>query len=142
MKQPITILAVGESAVDRLVLGAILGASGHNIILAEGGCDALEQLEVLQPDLILTSYVLPHEQGLELVYRIRACSEFDSVPIFVVSKEQSPEARSRMAVAGANAWIAMPICPPVLMGGIEAAAISLGWSRSRPHSDAGFALAS
>ena len=139
MKPCLTILVVEGSAAVRAVLTMILASSGHRVALAAGAGAARGLLQVRRPDLILIDYDGSDAENLELVREVRRSPDFDAVPIFVLSGEESRGARSLMAAEGANAWIAKPICRPVLMSAIAAAAESLG--RSSARSAAGRVLA-
>ena len=91
-------------------------------------------LEFQRPDIIFTDYNMPDLKGVELVRWVRARPEFDDVPVFVVSSEETLETRSRMAAAGANGWVAKPVCAATLLSVIEAVAAGL----RRPSQHTGF----
>lgn len=123
MTHALTVLIVDDSPPMRAILEAILTADGHAAVLAEGMSAALTVLEVQRPDVILTDYNMPGESGVDLVRWIRSQAAFDETPVIVVSSEQSLERRSRMAQAGANGWIAKPVCPATLLAALKAVAV-------------------
>jgi CheY-like chemotaxis protein len=134
MKHALTVFVVDDSAGVRAIVAAMLMSWGHVVVLAGGVGEALELLEVQRPDVILTDFNMPDFKGIELVRWVRARREFDDVPVIVVSSEEAPETRSRMAAAGANGWIPKPICPTTLLGVIGA--VAAGPREPSPH--AGF----
>ncbi|MCS6627098.1 response regulator [Roseibacterium beibuensis] len=134
MKHALTVFVVDDSAAVRAILATILMSCGHVVVLAEGVGEALDLLEFQRPDIIFTDYNMPDLKGVELVRWVRARPEFDDVPVFVVSSEETLETRSRMAAAGANGWVAKPVCAATLLSVIEAVAAGL----RRPSQHTGF----
>ena len=137
MKNALTVLVIEDSDAMRTMLGAILMSWGHDVVLAEGGREALDLLEFQRPDVILTDYNMPMMKGAELVRQLRIRPEFADIPILVVSSEETPEIRSGMAAAGANGWVGKPVCPKTLLGAMNAVAVGL----RRLSPDAELALA-
>jgi two-component system, chemotaxis family, chemotaxis protein CheY len=131
MTRALTVLIVDDSASMRAILHAIIGADGHHAILADSVSAALEVLDVQHPDVILTDFNMPGETGLDLVRRVRTRTALDNTPVFVVSSEQAPDRRSRMAHAGANGWIGKPVCPATLLMALDA--VALGSRISAPR---------
>lgn len=125
MEQALTVLVVDDSEAMRMILAAILKSRGHDVVLADGVDRALDLLEVQRPDIILTDYNMPDQKGSDLVRRVRGRRAFDDTPVFVVSSEEAPEIRSQMAAAGANGWIAKPVCASLLLSVIDAAETGL-----------------
>ncbi len=67
-----TILVVDDSLTDRRLASLTLErALDCTILDAESGEAALEQIEELEPDLVLTDLQMPGLTGLDLVERIR-----------------------------------------------------------------------
>ena len=124
MKRTLTVLVVDDSAAMRTLVGTVLVAGDHVVLLAEDVARALEILDVHQPDLILTDYSMPGANGADLVREIRSRAAFAHTPVFVVSSEQAPETRNRMASAGANGWISKPLCVETLLAAVDAVAVS------------------
>ena len=67
-----TILVVDDSRAQRRVLGATLTRQGYNVIEAASGTEALELLDTEDIDLILSDWMMPGMDGLELCQRFRA----------------------------------------------------------------------
>lgn len=124
MKRALTVLVVDDSATVRTLIGTILAAEDHVVLLAEDVGRALEILDVHRPDLILTDYSMPGANGEDLLREIRSRAAFAHTPVFVVSSDQAPESRNRMAIAGANGWIPKPLRVETLCAAVEAVAAS------------------
>ncbi len=132
MNHALYILVVDDCAAVRKVLATVLGAAGHTVVLAEDVVEALGVLDAQRPDLILTDYRMPGLSGVELVREVRSRLWLTHIPIIVVSSEQAPETRSRMARAGANGWVAKPICATTLLGVVGAVAAGVSAAGGRP----------
>jgi len=66
------ILIVDDEPVNREVLIAFLDDSGHELIEAGNGTEALAQVAKHSPDLLLLDIMMPELDGYEVVRRLRA----------------------------------------------------------------------
>ncbi len=84
-----TILIVDDSAEDRSAYSRYLSkeiVSNYEIVEVESGEEALEQLALVQPDLILLDYLLPDIDGLEFIEELKA-QESQIPPIIMLTGE-------------------------------------------------------
>ena len=65
------ILVVDDAQGTRQVLAALLSAKGYIVSTAQDGLDALEQLELQTPDLIISDLHMPRMSGVELLKVVR-----------------------------------------------------------------------
>lgn len=67
-----TILVVDDEPNLRRVLSAVLARDGHQIIVADGGRDAIRKAKA-EPklDLLVTDYLMPDMNGLEVLENVR-----------------------------------------------------------------------
>ena len=72
-----------ESAAE--MLAAILELEGFHVTLAANGKRAIEVLEEAQPALIITDYMMPMMDGIEMAQAIRAMPAYSTVPILMTS---------------------------------------------------------
>ena len=72
-----------ESAAE--TLAAILELEGFHVTLAANGKRAIEVLEDAQPALIITDYMMPVMDGIEMAQAIRAMPAYSTVPILMTS---------------------------------------------------------
>ena len=66
------ILLVEDEAIIAVVAGIALEGAGHHIMEAVDGVEALQIARQEQPELIVTDYMMPRMDGLELIARLRA----------------------------------------------------------------------
>jgi CheY-like chemotaxis protein len=99
----ITVLVVDDSLLDRKIAGGILEAEGATVSYAENGQDALEQMEHVLPDVVLTDLQMPVMDGLELVRRIR--KQYSATPVILVTRQGSEEIAVEALRTGASSYV-------------------------------------
>ncbi len=77
------IMLVDDDAIFRNVTNVYLESQGFEVIEAENGLDALQQLRERQPDLVLCDLTMPLLDGIEFVEEVSL--EYPSLPLIVVS---------------------------------------------------------
>src|SRR5690606_13720646 len=63
----------------------LLDMEGYSVVEATDGRQGLEQLRAFKPDLIITDYMMPYMDGIEMIRQIRQDAEFKDKPIILVS---------------------------------------------------------
>ena len=77
-----------------------LRSHGYSVVTAISGADALRQMLLLRPSLLVTDIMMPEMDGYELVATLRKDRDLADLPVMV---EDCPLARSAMAKAVAAA---------------------------------------
>lgn len=67
-----TILVVDDHPSNREFLTTLLGYSGHRLLEAADGAEALEMVRAARPDLVIADLVMPTMDGYEFVHHLRA----------------------------------------------------------------------
>ncbi len=83
-------------------------AEQYRVYSAFDGREALQKATELKPDLVLIDTIMPEMDGQELVEQLRACPEFDSMPIVVLSAMTDEELRVRLLRQGAQDYLTKP----------------------------------
>lgn len=83
-----------------------LSRSGYRVVGRDGGASALEELQVFDPDLILSDISMPGTDGFELCRRARRLRP--NTPIVLMSGQASAVDGAAVAHAGAAGLIAKP----------------------------------
>ena len=82
--KPMTLLLVDDEPLVRAGTAEMLREMGHVVIEADGGADALRQLEGgLQVDALLTDYMMPQMDGAALARRV--LERHAAMPILVIT---------------------------------------------------------
>ena len=99
-----TILVVDDTAVDRLLAGALLEeVPGWRAAYAEDGRQALSLLKDSVPDLVLTDLRMPEVNGLELVEAIRR--DHPGLPVILMTAHGSEEIAATALRKGAVSYV-------------------------------------
>lgn len=78
-------LLVEDEVGTQDALATLLRMDGWQVLTAYDGAQALAQLERRTPDVIVTDYMMPNLDGLELIERIRSEPVTLDVPIVLMS---------------------------------------------------------
>lgn len=94
------LIAEDESAM-RDALVSKLGKEGFNVLGAQDGEDAFEQLIKEKPDLLMLDILMPKMDGLSLVKMVRREGDWGKdVPIVMLTNLSDPESVSEAANYG------------------------------------------
>ena len=84
-----TILVVDDEYFLVETLSALLETEGYRVVSAANGKNGLAQLVKEHPDMVLTDFMMPVADGLELIRGLHALPDFRSLPVVMMSA--SPE---------------------------------------------------
>lgn len=102
------ILVVEDELTNSILIKRVLINAGYNVLVAQNGADALKYLEKETFDAILTDWMMPHIDGIELIRRIR--ESITPLPLIImITALVSQDAREYALEAGADDYIAKPI---------------------------------
>ena len=79
------VLVVDDEAANRELVSTMLACEGFDIVTAQDGLDALAQLEVALPDLIISDLRMPKMSGVEFLSIVR--QRHPIIPIIMISGE-------------------------------------------------------
>src|SRR4051812_17327067 len=103
------ILVVDDEPLNRHLLRACFRESGHEIVEARDGHEALIAAEDATPDLVLLDVMMPGMDGYDCVRQMRALFAGELVPIVLVTALHDREARMTGLAAGADEFLTKPI---------------------------------
>ena len=106
-----TILIVEDSKTQAEYLRAILENEGYHTVLVMNGCEALEQIAVDRPMMVLTDIVMPEMDGYELCCRIKQDKKSSDIPVILVTRLFNPEDVIKGLASGADDFIIKPFEP-------------------------------
>jgi putative two-component system response regulator len=104
-----TILLVEADLDARRVLTALLGELGYGVVAANSAERALDALNVVAPDLILTDVHLGAISGIELCARVKSDPRYELTPLVILTALSERESRLAGLVAGADDFVAKPV---------------------------------
>ena len=104
-----TILVVEDDAHIRDVLSGLLATLGYRLLMAASAEQALDALNVVSPDLVLTDVHLGAMSGIELCARLKADPRYELMPVVILTAVGDLEARVAGLAAGADDFFTKPV---------------------------------
>ena len=102
------ILVVDDSRSIRDLIEAILNDSGHAVVTAEDGNQAMDLARNHEVDLVLTDQNMPGMSGTSLVHKLRRLDHYKDIPIIMVTTERGEFTKEKAKTLGANGWLQKP----------------------------------
>ncbi|MCF6293690.1 MAG: ATP-binding protein [Robiginitomaculum sp.] len=116
------ILAAEDNALNQKVLTAFLKPLGHELVIANDGVEALEQLATEHYDLILMDIQMPRKDGLTTTKELRASDGPNAnTPIIAMTANAMHGDREECLEIGMNDYVPKPIDARVLFTAIAKA---------------------
>lgn len=113
------VLIVEDSMAQRQMISDLLQQSGLNVTVATDGVEALENIEQVNPDIVVMDIVMPRMNGYELCRRIKSDPKTQNVPVVMCSSKGEEFDRYWGMRQGADAYIAKPFQPVELIGTVK-----------------------
>ncbi len=118
------VLVVDDVATNRLLLGSMLTAMGHSVVMAGSGVEAIAILEDTRVDVVLMDVNMPEMDGLEAARRIRAFPDSRArLPVLALTAGASRADADEAMAAGMTAHIPKPISRATLKAALEQATV-------------------
>ena len=110
------VLIVEDNVVNAQLLTILLKGNGYQTVIAQSGAEALTSLSGKEPiDLIITDFMMPEMNGLELTAKVRQMPAFESIPIIITSAQSDVETVTNAKVLGCDSFLAKPIDKQLLL---------------------------
>jgi signal transduction histidine kinase len=82
-----TILLVEDSQAITIQIKEILDEMGCTVLFASNGEEALQQIEMTQPDGVILDLMMPKIDGFEVLRRIRSEEKTSSLPVIILTSK-------------------------------------------------------
>jgi chemosensory pili system protein ChpA (sensor histidine kinase/response regulator) len=102
-------LVVDDSLTMRKVLSRVLEREGFEVITANDGMDAVQKLQLITPDIILTDIEMPRMDGFEFSRHVRDNDKTASIPLIVISSRTAEKHRNVAKELGVDAFLGKPV---------------------------------
>lgn len=123
-----SILIIEDNAWMQEILMQYL-SDKYTVKLCSDGLDAFTQLQSgYIPDMIVSDLYVPRLNGLEFLQQLKTGSFFSSIPVIILSGDDSAEARVKCLEAGADDYVVKPFNPQELHLRIKAILRRMGKS--------------
>ena len=113
------ILLIDDDEALRSVLAKALAYAGHHVVQAADGREGLELYHARKFDLVITDLIMPVQEGVETILRLK--KEGATTPVIAISGSAS-NSRLYLEIAakiGARRVLQKPFSPPELLAVIN-----------------------
>lgn len=114
------VLVVDDSLTMRKVLSRVLEREDYEVMTANDGVDAIQALQEVTPDIILTDIEMPRMDGFEFSRYVRDNPATQHVPLVVISSRTADKHRAVATEIGVNAFLGKPVQDEELVRQVKA----------------------
>lgn len=114
------VLVVDDSLTMRKVLSRVLEREDYEVVTANDGMDAIEKLQDITPDIILTDIEMPRMDGFEFARYVRDNPATLKTPLVMISSRTADKHRNVAAEIGVNAFLGKPVQDETLIEQVSA----------------------
>ncbi len=115
MNFDINILIVEDLLTTRLFLRRTLKKLGYlNVVLAEDGQAALDELKRKPFDLIISDWHMPNMDGLEFFQELSKDSKLREIPFLLITAEKERDKVVEAVKVGIKEYLVKPVAPESL----------------------------
>jgi len=112
------VMVADDSKVVRVKTGRLLNAQRYQVLMAEDGLDAAQQIETALPDVLITDVDMPAMSGMQLTRQLRANAATARLPIIMVTSD-SEQLRAEANAAGVDVLLGKPYPEEQLLAHIQ-----------------------
>lgn len=118
--RPLKVLHVDDDPMNLRVVQEILGAFGHQAVMACSGAEALERLALEHFDLMLLDIHMPGMTGIDVIERLRSSDGPErNVPVIALTADVYSRRPAEYVALGFNDFVSKPILVAGLMATIK-----------------------
>jgi len=114
-----TLLVVDDEEMNRDVLSRRLERKGYQVVVAEGGREAIDAVGDQAIDLVLLDVMMPEVDGLQVLEVLRRRHSQTELPIIMATAKGESEDVVRALELGANDYVVKPLDFPVVLARVE-----------------------
>ena len=103
------VLVVDDSLTDRKVISTYLQELGLKVFDAESAEDAMNKINLHQPNLIVLDVVMGGKSGFEICRQLKADKITQTIPIILCSAKSTEADKMWGDVVGADAYVSKPV---------------------------------
>jgi len=115
----VKVLVVDDSSMVLEMVAANLRQHGMEVIEANDGAEAVENLKSITPDLVVTDVVMPRMNGYELCRWIKNNASTKNLPVIMCTTKSEEFDKYWGMKQGADAYLTKPYHPPELIKTIK-----------------------
>ena len=118
MTEATRVLVVDDEQGIRDNIASFLERAGYQVAVADDGEDALKQIPLFQPDIVILDVLMPNLNGREVLRRLR--SENNWIPVILLTQVGDSSERAMALEEGADDYLNKPFDANELVARIKA----------------------
>jgi len=103
------VMIVDDSPTDKVFVRQILERAGHEVLEANNGQEAIEQVRLLRPDCVVMDVVMPGVNGFQATRTLSRDPATMTIPIVVLSSKNQETDRVWALRQGAKEYLVKPV---------------------------------
>lgn len=107
-KEKIRVLVVDDSITVRKTTEKVLLNNNFEVILAKNGADALEQLQISLPEIILSDIEMPVMDGFDFLKNVKSTERYKNIPVIMITSRTADKHQQYAFSLGAQGFIGKP----------------------------------
>jgi diguanylate cyclase (GGDEF)-like protein len=119
-RKGVRVLAVDDDAVSLKLLEHHLARDGHTVSKAANGRQALIMALENPPQMVVTDWMMPEMDGIELCKSLRRSTEGKGIYILILTGREEEDRVVEAFDAGADEYVVKPFNPKVLLARVRA----------------------
>lgn len=127
---PKLILIVDDEARMRRFIRMNMELEGYQVVEADNGVKALDQIRQHNPDLLIMDVMMPEMDGFETLRLVR---EISTVPVILLTVKSDEEDKTRGLDLGADDYVTKPFSPRELSSRVGAVLRRASWPTPTPR---------
>ncbi|MCB9431811.1 MAG: response regulator transcription factor [Ardenticatenaceae bacterium] len=127
---PKLILIVDDESRMRRFIRMNMELEGYQVIEADNGIKALDQIRQHNPDLLIMDVMMPEMDGFETLRLVR---EISTVPVILLTVKSDEEDKTRGLDLGADDYVTKPFSPRELSSRVGAVLRRASWPSPTPR---------
>ncbi len=102
------VMVVDDSLTVRKITSRMLTRENFEVATAKDGVDGLQQLQDIEPDIILLDIEMPRMDGFEFARNVRADPKTRHIPIIMITSRTADKHRNHAMELGVNEYMGKP----------------------------------
>lgn len=113
------VILIAEDNLEVRIFLCQLFAPRYQVIPASNGMEAIDNLNLSIPDLVLSDVIMPGKSGISLCNDIKTSEDWSHIPVILLTAKADAESGVEGLQSGADAYIAKPFHPDFLKATVE-----------------------
>lgn len=113
------VMIIDDTPENLALLSDTLSDAGYRVLVATDGESALEQIDYLQPDIILLDVLMPGIDGFETCQRLKSKPQTAAIPILFMTALSELDKLLQGFDEGAVDYLVKPVRPPEVLARLE-----------------------